>query len=211
MRSPGLSLVRRLCLLAVLVAVAVLSVAPAHAQAPHDSIRTPLQRELDSLTAAPASVPVVARLRQIDDSLATVERRLEQRVNAIRAGLRAPAVAPLPVLSAAHSAAGRRLALGLVPLAFIAGSADRDPGGYVDSYRLQSDKAAHAALSAVIAQSLAPRVGTRWAAGSCVAAGLAYELGQRRAGGYASRFDAAYDAGGCVAGLALHRLFGRGR
>lgn len=86
-----------------------------------------------------------------------------------------------------------------------AGALDHDPGGYPDSYRFTTDKAAHAFGSATfgLATGHLP---------ACLAFGGLYELGQRRRGGYGSRQDFAWDAIGCGAGAAWrHFLLARER
>lgn len=205
MRSLSRTLTGLVTLIIIAAVLAVVGIAPRPAHAQITRTTREKLREVDSL-------------RHVNDSLARVEDSLVRRVAVIRRALAAPAPAAAATISEAAtlpapraSAGARLLAVGLAPLAYVAGAADRDPGGYGDSYRPQPDKVAHAAVSALITQSLAARAGPLWAAAGCVAAGAAYELGQRRDGGYGSRYDMAYNAGGCVAGLALHALVSRGR
>lgn len=87
-------------------------------------------------------------------------------------------------------------------IGYLAGYIDRDAGGYADSWRPGVDKQAHTFGSALIGRQLTDVVGAGWGLASCVAAGAALELGQRRDGGYASRYDLAYDVGGCALGTA---------
>lgn len=194
-----------LLLVAALLSAAL---APASAQAqvpaPRTAAQIVLARELDSLRAAPVNAHVVARLRQIDDSLARVEAALERRAAELRARLYGDApsathMRPASPLARAASAA-------LVPLGYLAGRRDRDPGGYLDAFQFSLDKQAHAASSALIGALLVPRVGARWAVGACALTGAAFEVGQAHDGGRASVQDATYNAAGCFAGALLARL-----
>lgn len=97
------------------------------------------------------------------------------------------------------------LPVSAVALGAIGGTIDHDAGGYRDSFRLAPDKQAHFLASVVLAKAVADGTSVKLGLATCLLAGAAWEAGQRRHHGYASRYDLAYDAGGCLVGA----LWGR--
>ena len=88
---------------------------------------------------------------------------------------------------------------------YLGGIWDHDPGGYVDSFKLQPDKEAHFLASVVLSKAVADGTSVKLGFTTCLLAGLAWEAGQARHHGFASKYDATYDLGGCATGA----LWGR--
>ena len=95
--------------------------------------------------------------------------------------------------------------LGALALGYVGGTRDHDPGGYRDSFAFHPDKQAHFAFSVILAKAVADGTSVKLGFATCLVAGLAWEWGQSRHGGYASKYDAAYDFGGCAIGSAWGR------
>lgn len=97
----------------------------------------------------------------------------------------------------------------LIPVAALAGYGlgmlDRDAGGYVDNFKLHTDKFAHLTGSVIVGKVAGDHASKPVALLACLALGGAYELAQGRHHGYSSPYDFSYDAIGCGIGA----LWGR--
>jgi hypothetical protein len=156
-----------------------------------DSLRAKhIQLEIDTAGSGAALSNITGlEARPIRYATLNADRRVSQLASA--------AAAPL-----GHALADFLVLGGSSYLGFRAGLFDHDAGGYADSFRVAPDKELHAVSSLVVGRFTSDLVGAKVGTLACLAAGAAFEYGQSRHDGYASRYDVAYDAGGCLIGAA---------